>query len=263
MTAFFKREPGPSSVSSPNSSQRFSSSGEIREKWKDPQKKKNAQRQKHLRLLRKSDTQTRKTRFITNLVATQTDADFTSQQGKAEVVSKIMHALGDSGPTKKKRQSSVVDEEGHQRKTQTTGFTPLFRGEIDGSYRRKLSGDEKLIIWDAFKLHHGFSDSSEDTTAAKELALQGGVKCQFASIATRIARENPKQFGDEHPLGPITRNAVRWCVKSVAQGCQEAYVGRKRTLPDVAVALVITTLTCILATKAIIWTIPLLRQMVT
>ena len=56
MTAFFKREPGPSSVSSPNSSQRFSSSGEIREKWKDPQKKKNAQRQKHLRLLRKSDT---------------------------------------------------------------------------------------------------------------------------------------------------------------------------------------------------------------
>ena len=48
-------------------------------------------------------------------------------------------------------------------------------------------------------------------------------------------------------------------MKSVAQGCQEAYVGRKRTLPDVAVALVITTLTCILATKAIIWTIPLLR----
>ena len=93
MTAFFKREPGPSSVSSPNSSQRFSSSGEIREKWKDPQKKKNAQRQKHLRLLRKSDTQTRKTRFITNLVATQTDADFTSQQGKAEVVSKNISLL--------------------------------------------------------------------------------------------------------------------------------------------------------------------------
>ena len=48
-------------------------------------------------------TLTRKTRFITNLVATQTDADFTSQQGKAEVILKIIYALGDNDPTKQKK----------------------------------------------------------------------------------------------------------------------------------------------------------------
>ena len=49
------------------------------------------------------------------------------------------------------------------------------------------------------------------------------------------------------------------CVKSVAQGGRESFKGSRSVLPSVAVAMIITAVGALLATKTTVWTINMVR----
>jgi hypothetical protein len=43
----------------------------------------------------------------------------------------------------------------------------------------------------------------------RDLVTDGGDKCKCAAVVKRVAIENPKVNGEEHPAGVITRQALK------------------------------------------------------
>ena len=71
-----------------------------------------------------------------------------------------------------------------------------------------------------------------------------------------------KDFGDEHPTGDITRQALKHSIKIyLRESSFSSHVGRRRALPETAISMIVATISAILATRALVFTI-LLRPIV-
>ncbi len=68
-------------------------------------------------------------------------------------------------------------------------------------------------------------------------ALYGSDKCDWVTIAARIARDEPDRFGSGHPCGAIGRQAVKRLIQAVARESTDVFLGRRRALPEQAINL--------------------------
>ena len=128
---------------------------------------------------------------------------------------------------------------------------------MDSAFRRKYGADDSLYMWNRFKQHHNFGESQ--TEEAKKLALSSSKRSDWATIAARIARDEPLEYGARHPCGPISRQGLMKLVQSAVRDATEVFVGRRRTLPENATNSIVSTLRKMLATHFALCTVPLLR----
>ena len=185
-------------------------------------------------------------------------ADLTQAEARASLVQEVIAKLN---PPKKKETVRVVDESGHLRSEKPQSPGKFYRGEISKTGKRLFTADETLFLFEAFCRHHGFDPhKKEDIDAVRELVTDGGDKCEWAAVAKRVARENPKVYGDEHPTGEIMRQAFKHCIKVyLRESSFSSHIGRKRALPETAIAMIVATISAILATHTLVFTISLLR----
>ena len=203
---------------------------------------------------RPTNTDTRKRKAVEAMITAECDrtgTDISIEENRAAIASRVLNAL------ERPKKDRKVEEEGHARVTQTVGGTKLFYGAMDSAFRRKYGADDSLYMWNRFKQHHNFGESQ--TEEAKKLALSSSKRCDWATIAARIARDEPLKYGARHPCGPISRQGLMKLVQSAVRDATEVFVGRRRTLPENAINSIVSTLRKMLATHAALWTVPLLR----
>ncbi len=96
-----------------------------------------------------------------------------------------------------------------------------------------FTADGALFLFKKFCKHHNFNpQKKDDVNAARELARACGDNCKWSEIAKHIARENPKQFGAENPIGDITRQALkRRIMVYLESSASTGRGGRRQALP--------------------------------
>ncbi len=196
---------------------------------------------------------------IIDLQAERSGADLTQAGARAFLVEEVIAKLN---PPKKKT-ARVVDESGgsgHLRSEKQKSPEKLYRCDISKTGKLLFTADDTLFLFEAFCRHHGFNPhKKEDIDAVRDLVTEGGEKCEWAAVAKRVARENPKDYG-EHPTGDITRQALKHRVKVyLRESSSSSYIGRRRALPETAIAMIVATISAILAAHTLVFTISLLR----
>ena len=230
-----------------------SSEPPVTKQWIDHQKETDKEKRKvrarERRALSKVDKGKRKQQVLEKIVdAEMAITPASNEAARGEIVSKVLAQL-----TGKKRKEKVVDEEDHLRTKETRTAAPAYYAGIDSAGRRILTPDNKLFFFEQFRKHHGLEP------IAKEWILDSGAKCRWSDLAKKIARENPNQYGEAHPCGSVSRAALRNSLREVALGAREIWVGRRRTLPQAAINLIIATISAIISTDAYAFSISVLR----
>ena len=182
----------------------------------------------------------------------------TQAEARASLVEEVIAKLN---PPKKKETVRVVDESGHLRSEKQKSPEKLYRDEISQTGKRLFTADETLFLFEAFCRHRGFDPhKKEDVDAVRDLVTDRGDKCEWAAVAKRVARDDPKNYGVEHPTGDITRQALKHSVKVyLRESSYASHVGRRRALPETAISMIVATISAILATHTLVFTISLLR----
>lgn len=142
----------------------------------------------------RSSTDQRRSKIIKNLINSECErscADISVEENKADIAARILKAL--EPPQKVKK----VDDAGNALSSKEIVATKIFHGQLDTAFRRKFGAEDSLYLWDRFMKYHGFGESK--TKEAKHFALYGSDKCDWVTIAARIARDEPDRFGSGHP----------------------------------------------------------------
>jgi hypothetical protein len=137
----------------------------------------------------------------------------------------------------------------------------LYHGEISGTGKRLYTADETLFLFEEFCMHH-YKDpqKKDDVDAVRAMVQAGGEQCEWNVVARRIAREHPNEYGEQHPAGAISRQALKYRIRHyLLESSASGFVGGRRAIPEQVIAMIITTISAILATHSIIFTISLLR----
>ena len=76
-----------------------------------------------------------------------------------------------------------------------------------------------------------------------KLVLAGGVQCEWNVVARRIAREHPNEYGEQHPAGAISRQALKYRIRHyLLESSAAGFVGRRRAIPEQVFTMTITTI---------------------
>ena len=157
--------------------------------WTDPVKEKDkARRRKKKRQRREahmSDIEKRRQKVIWNLYELEIEKQGIDKSGglsdkdKQDVIDAVIAVT--KKPEKKKERENGV------RATQTVGSDKTCYGELDSSFQRLYTDDDKLFFFNEFCKHHKLTSE-----AAAEMAIKGGKGCAWNAITKHIAREHPK-----------------------------------------------------------------------
>ena len=270
MQDYFTKRPKPASppVTSLHVVNEEETSQRITKLWTDPAKQRDKERrrnaEKKRREFQRSETSKRTERVLGKIVdcqAARTGAIMTEAEGRAAVLQDVIAILN---PPKRSKTAGVEDDSGHLRAQKKTSPEKLFHGEIFASGKRYFTADETLFLFESFCKHHAFDPHKKDDIDAVTLMVtEGGDKCEWSAVAKRIARDHPKEFGAEHPCGDISRQALKHRVRTyVGSLDSSSFVGRPHAIPEAATAMIVTTVTSMVATHAITFTVSLLRPIV-
>ena len=152
----------------------------------------------------RSSTDQRRSKIIKNLINSECErscADISVEENKADIAARILKAL--EPPQKVKK----VDDAGNALSSKEIVATKIFHGRLDTAFHSNFGAEDLLYLWDRLMKHHGFGESK--TKEAKHFALYGSDKCDWVTIAARIARDEPDRFGSGHPCRAVELQAVK------------------------------------------------------
>ena len=127
----------------------------------------------------------------------------------------------------------------------------------------QMKDHETLFLFESFCKHHSFDRHKQDNiNAVTVLVNEAGDRCEWSAIANQIARDHPKEFGAEHLCCDICQQALKTLSKlSWKLGLFEL-CWSSTCYQEALIAMIVATVTAMVGTYAITFTISLLQPIV-